>query len=39
MCLVSIFVDLYVRIFVAGANKVEATMSLCVGTNEILATS
>ena len=31
------FVSLYVRIFVARANKVEGTMSWCLGTNEILA--
>ena len=29
---VRIFVALYVRLFVAGANKVEGTMSWCVGT-------
>ena len=34
---VCIYVALYVRIFVAGANKVEGTMSWCVGTSEILA--
>ena len=34
-----IFVALYVRMFVAGANKVEGTMSWCVGTNEILASN
>ena len=28
-------VALYARMFVAGANKVEGTMSWCVGTNEI----
>ena len=28
---------LYVRMFVVGANKVEGTMSCCLGTNEILA--
>ena len=33
------FVALYVRMFVAGANKVEGTMSWCVGTNEILASN
>ena len=33
------FVALYVRMFVAGANKVEGTctMSWCLGTNQILA--
>ena len=31
------FVTLYVRMFVARANKVEGTMSWCLGTNEILA--
>ena len=31
------FVALSVRMCVAGANKVEGTMSLCLGTNEILA--
>ena len=31
------FVALYVRMFVARANKVEWTMSWCLGTNEILA--
>ena len=31
------FVALYVQMFVAGANKVEGTMSWCLGTNEILA--
>ena len=31
------FVALYVRMFVAGANKVEDILSSCVGTNEILA--
>ena len=30
------FVALSVRMCVAGANKVEGTMSLCSGTNEIL---
>ena len=30
---------LCVRISVAGANKVEDTMSRCVGTNEILASN
>ena len=34
---VCIFVALCVRISVAGANKIEGTMSRCVGTNEILA--
>ena len=34
---VCIFVALYVRIFVAGVDKVEGTMSWCLGTNEILA--
>ena len=34
---VCIFVALYVGMFVAGANKVEGTMSWCLGTNEILA--
>ena len=34
---VCIFVALYLRMFVARANKVECTMSWCVGTNEILA--
>ena len=34
---VCIFVALYVRMFVAGANKVEGTMSWCLETNEILA--
>ena len=33
------FASLYVRMFVAGANKVEGTMSSCVGTNEILASN
>ena len=33
------FVALYVRMFVAGANKVEGTMSSCVETNEILASN
>ena len=33
------FVALYVRMFVAGANKVEGTMSWCVGTNAILASN
>ena len=31
------FVSLYVQMFVARANKVEGTMSWCLGTNEILA--
>ena len=31
------FVALCIQISVAGANKVEGTMSCCVGTNEILA--
>ena len=31
------FVALYVRMFVARANKVEGTMSSCIGINEILA--
>ena len=31
------FVALSVRMCVAGADKVEGTMSLCLGTNEILA--
>ena len=31
------FVSLYVGMFVARANKVEGTMSSCLGTNEILA--
>ena len=34
---VCIFVALYVRKFVARANKIESTMSRCLGTNEILA--
>ena len=34
---VCIFVALYVQMFVARANKVEGTMSWCLGTNEILA--
>ena len=33
------FVTLYVRIFVARANKVEGTISWCLGTNEILAST
>ena len=33
------FVALYVQMFVAGANKVERSMSWCVGTNEILASN
>ena len=32
-----IFVALYVGMFVARTNKVEGTMSWCLGTNEILA--
>ena len=36
MCLCG-FVALYVRMFVARANKVEGTISSCLGTNEILA--
>ena len=31
------FVALYLRMFVARANKVEGTMSWYLGTNEILA--
>ena len=31
------FACLYVRMFVARANKVEGTRSWCLGTNEILA--
>ena len=31
------FVALYVRMFVAGVNKFEGTMSWCLRTNEILA--
>ena len=31
------FVALRVRMSVAGANKVEGTMSWCLGTNEMLA--
>ena len=31
------FVSLYVRMFAERANKVEGTMSWCLGTNEILA--
>ena len=34
---VCIFVASYVRMFVAGTDKVEGTMSFCVRTNEILA--
>ena len=34
---VCIFVALYLGMFVARANKVEGTMSCCLGTNEILA--
>ena len=33
------FASLYVRMFVARANKVEGTLSSCVGTNEILASN
>ena len=33
------FVALCVRISVAGANKVEGTMSLCVGTNDIFSSN
>ena len=36
---VCIFVALYVRIFIAGANKVEGTKSWCLETNEILAST
>ena len=36
---VCIFVALYVRMSVAGANKAEGTMSWCVWTNEILASN
>ena len=36
---VCIFVALYVWMFVAGANKVEGTMSWCVRTNQILASN
>ena len=36
---VCIFVALYVWMFVAGANKVDGTMSWLVGTNEILVSS
>ena len=32
-------VTLYVRMFVARANKVEGTISWCLGTNEILAST
>ena len=32
---ICVAVALYGRMFVAGANKVEGTMSWCVGTNEI----
>ena len=32
-------VTLYVRMFVARANKVERTISWCLGTNEILAST
>ena len=34
---VCIFVALYIRMFGARANKVEGTMSRCLGTNGILA--
>ena len=34
---VCIFVAFYVGMFVAWANKVEGTMSWCLGTNKILA--
>ena len=34
-----IFVSLYVQMFVARANKVKGTMSWCLGTNEILAST
>ena len=33
------FVALSVQMCVAGTNKVEGTMSLCLGTNEILASN
>ena len=33
------FVALYVRMFLAGANKVEGSMSWYVGTNEIFASN
>ena len=36
---VCIFVASYVRMFVAGTDKVEGTMSFCVRTNEILASN
>ena len=36
---VCIFVALYVGMFVARANKVEGTISWCLGTNEILAST
>ena len=36
---VCIFVVLCVQISVTGANKVEGTMSRCIGTNEILASN
>ena len=36
---VCIFVALYVWMFVAGANKVDGTVSWLVGTNEILVSS
>ena len=35
----SIFVALYVRMFVARADKVEGIMSWCLGTSEILAST
>ena len=34
---ICIFVALYVRMSVAGANKVEGILSGCLGTNAILA--
>ena len=34
---ICIFMALWLRMFVAGANKVEGTMSWCLGTNQILA--
>ena len=36
---VCIFVALYVRMFVAGANNVQGTMSWCIRTNKILASN
>ena len=36
---VCILVALYVWMFVAGANKVEGTMSWCIRTNQILASN